>query len=628
VIQAWANSDKEQPLVVVNRSERWLNEMLKECIEQDQELILTTTTATTTGFDDNDDTHRYDNHSHIQHDDNRPRHNQISLKPTIECFNAFLDGCTRGRTGRNKRNQRIVQQNALKAESVLRKLHSYYHHYNEQASLKPNTDTFNFVIRGWTRCTYDDTIHWRVLSLLRLMESYQRSDPIESPVKPNTKSYSMAIDALIKVSKLKAREYYCNNTRLSSLNNHFNDNNNESSAPATNNNSNENPTKNGMQEMEEAHAILDYMHDLHNANVEGVVPHRVPYNILITGWAGLANYSHYTNNNAQFKAEEILRRMISHRDDGFVEASPDVISYEKVILAWANSQHPNAGQRAMWWLKQLWKEYDLLVEKQEQSVSSSSSADDSINLLPTVNTYNTTMKALARTDGALATENLLLDLGEKYQRDRLPELCPNSESFSIVIRAWLSAAEQTGNVDDRIASLRRAVEWLSSLREIENEKNLSTAPDLYVGVLRIARSAAKARPFVLDLAQDIFDDYRRSRHRLDYASYTALLQVGLNAYSRPEDYDKRRQFVHRLFFECCDDGLISNTFVRALANDQSQECKEIIDEFFQRLPLPHSWSRNLKNTKAQVLSSDISNFERNALKSTKRRSHRSFNNEY
>jgi hypothetical protein len=166
------------------------------------------------------------------------------------------------------------------------------------------------------------------------------------------------------------------------------------------------------------------------------------------------------------------------------------------------------------------------------------------------------------------------------------------------------------------------------LREIENEKNLSTAPDLYVGVLRIARTAAKARPFVLDLAQDIFDDYRRSRHRLDYASYTALLQVGLNAYSRPEESDKRRQFVHRLFFECCDDGLISNTFVRALANDHSQECKEIIDEFFQRLPLPHSWSRNLKNMKAHVLPSDISNFERNALKSTKRRSHRSFNNEY
>ena len=483
----------------------------------------------------------------------------------------------------------------------------------------PNTDTFNFVIRGWTRCTYDDTIHWRVLSLLRLMESYQRSDPIHSPVKPNTKSYSMAIDSLIKVSKLKARVYYCNlNGRPSSSYNNHNDNNNDST---TNNNNNENPTKNGMQEMEEAHAILDYMHDLHNAGVEGVVPHRVPYNILITGWAGLANYSLRTNNNAQFKAEEILRRMISHRDDGFVEASPDVISYEKVILAWANSHHPNAGQRAMWWLKQLWKEYDLLVDKQQQSLSSSSLSDDgdSINLLPTVNTYNTTMKALARTDGALATENLLLDLGEKYQKDRLPELCPNSESFSIVIRAWLSAAEQTGNVDDRIASLRRAVEWLSSLREIENEKNLSTAPDLYVGVLRIARAAAKARPFVLDLAQDIFDDYRRSRHRLDYASYAALLQVGLNAYSKPEDADKRKEFVNRLFFECCDDGLISNTFVRALANDQSQECKEIIDEFFQRLPLPQSWSRNLKNMKAQVLPSDISSFERNAVKSIQRR---------
>jgi hypothetical protein len=569
------------------------------CCEQDMELMLTPPTLLPSSASSSE---KYPNYR-------RPRHNQIILKPTIECFNAFLDGCTRGRPGKNKKNQRVVRDNAQKAESILRRLHSHYHHHGEQAIIIPNTDTFNYVIRGWTRCRHDDTIHWRVLSLLRLMESYQRANPVESTVKPNTKSYSMAIDALVKVSKLKARDYYSNNRKAPNFNNISNRDNNSFA--------NEDASKNGMQEMEEAHAIVDYMHKLYEAGVEGVVPHTVPYNILITGWAGLAIFSNYTSNSAQFRAEDILRKMISHRDDhGFRELSPDVISYEKVILAWANSGHPNAGQRAMWWLKQLWKDYDL--EKQSSVTSNSSSID----LLPTVNTYNITMTALARTDGALAAENLLLDLGEKYQKDRLPSLCPNSESFSVVIRAWLNSAEQASNVDDRITCLRRAVEWLSSLRKIENEKNLSTAPDLYGGVLRIAIPAAKHAPSVLELAQDVFDDYRQSRHRVDFASYTALLQVGLKAYNGPEDSDNRREFVHRVFAECCDDGLISNTFVRALANNPSLECKEIIDEYFHRFPLPHSWSRNVTNTKAHVLPSDKSSFERNAFQSTKRRFYR------
>ena len=113
----------------------------------------------------------------------------------------------------------------------------------------------------------------------------------------------------------------------------------------------------------------------------------------------------------QFKAEEILRTMMSHRDNEFMEASPDVLSYEKVMLAWANSGHPQSGKRATWWLKQLWKDYDLYPE-------SASTSSHKSSLLPTVSTYNIVMKALAGTDGALAAENVLLDLGERYRDER------------------------------------------------------------------------------------------------------------------------------------------------------------------------------------------------------------------
>jgi hypothetical protein len=262
-IQSWANSNKENILVVVNRAERWLNELIAESEKSPDEI-----------------------------------------QPTIECFNAFLDACTRGRPGKNKRNQSIVENNAIKAEAILRRLHSHYHHFGEEASSIPNTETFNYVIRGWTRCKHDEVIAKKVIALLRIMEIYQRNNPTDSRVLPNTKSYSMAMDALISVAKMKARRCLQDGDSFT-----------------------DDTSLNGVEELGEARAILTYMHDLHDAGVESVIPHRIPYNILITGWSSLAAFGH---RDAPFKAEEIVRQMLSHKDKGFADAAPDRISFEKV----------------------------------------------------------------------------------------------------------------------------------------------------------------------------------------------------------------------------------------------------------------------------------------------------------
>lgn len=603
VIQAWANSNKEQVMVIRNRSERWLNDLLQK---SGDELLMSITAPGKNPT---------------------PMKNYTpNIEPTIECFNAFLDGLTRGRQGKNKRDRQILVDNAKLAESILRRLHSIGAHRAKQQEdeangpdtnaivIRPNTETFNYVIRGWTRCKHERNIHKRVLTLLRLMENYQRSNPTafiidpDAP-RPNTKSYSMAMDALITEAKLKARRH-CNYQR-------------QISKKHSNWEAEEDTSLNGIDEMNEAAAILEYMHDLRDAGVEGVIPHRVPYNILITGWAALASFNKHryfytstTNDNhgEEFKAEGILRSMMSHRDSGFVDASPDVISYERVILAWANSGHPNAGKRALWWLKQLWRDYNL--HREFPSNTSNTTSHES-SLQPTVDTYNVVMKALSRTDGALAAENVLLDLGEKY-RDSTnhPDLCPNSESFAIVIRAWLESAKEARNVDDRIASVRRAYEWLSSLRGIENENNLSTAPELFYGLLSVSKSCAKQRPHILDLALQIFDDFRRSRHPLDCISYATLLKVGLQAHSGPDKGEMREQFAEKLFVECCDDGLVSNVFVRTLVDDPSIECKRLVDRALRDYwPLPSSWSRNLKNNNNRCVSSDLKNqSERDAMR--------------
>ena len=626
VIQAWANSDKEQTMVIRNRSERWLNDL----IEKSGDSLLSSVTIQR-GKDHRSSTvMNNDKPEKYEHDNNERIANQIFspiVEPSIHCFNAFMDGLTRGRIDKSKRDRQILVDNAEMAEALLRRLHSVHFHRRRNQhqqdkvsgdiddcgnSVSPNTDTFNFAIRGWTRCKHEPNIHNRVLAIVRLMESYQRENPTSfinnSDIpRPNTKSYSMAMDALISVAKLKARRhhYYSQKMRRIKHNHCINSDHRHREEM-------QNTSLNGMDEINQATAILKYMHDLYDAGVEGVMPHRVPYNILITGWAALASYNLVNSGySEEFKAEEILRTMMTHRENGFMEASPDVISYERVMLAWANSRHPNAGKRASWWLKQLWKDYDLHSES--NSISSHSHKS---SLLPTVQTYNIVMKALAWTDGALAAENVLLDLGEKY-RDELtnhPGLCPNSESFAIIIRAWLESAKQARNVDERIASIRRAYEWLSSLRGIENENNLSTAPQLFTGLLSVLKSCAKQRPYVLEFSQQIFEDYRQSRHRLDAYSYSNLLDIGLQAYSGPGKSEIRQEFVENLFAECCDDGLVSNAFIRSIVDDPSDECKNLTDRIILD-GIALSWSRNLKNKNTRATPRDIMiSSERHALR--------------
>ena len=257
------------------------------------------------------------------------------------------------------------------------------------------------------------------------------------------------------------------------------------------------------------------------------------------------------------------------------------------MLAWAQSGHPNAGKRATWWLKKLWNDSEL---------------ESDSKLLPSVRTYNAVLKALAAAEGAMAAESLLLDLGDKFREERLAYLRPNSESFSIVIRAWLQQAHSDDDIHEKTKSLSRAVEWLSSLREVEDETRLSTAPELYTGVMRAALSCARARPDVLELATRAFNDLRNSRYEVDCFSYSLMVQVALAALSGPDDGDVRDSFLQRVFEDCCEDGLISNAFIKAIAQSRVhasgwtvEERERLMKSFFGNWPLPASWTRNVSN---------------------------------
>jgi hypothetical protein len=480
-----------------------------------------------------------------------------------ESYNAFLDSCSAGRGGR--RSYATARKRALKAQETLDYMIQQYEQLGADSPVIPNTESFNHVIRAFTRIRDDATVAHQVMIILKQMTEYQRKDPENSPIKPNTKSYTMTLDAFAIAARSKATNCLRSGSEEDC----------------------QDPTKNGLQEIKTMQELLAYMHKLHESGgLDYAMPNTVTYNVLITAWARVSGPLHP---NAPLEAEKVLRKMISLREDVHFAVAPDADSYTKVILAWTNLGRDTAGKRAQFWLNKLYEEYEM-------------TNDD--RLRPTVGAYNAVIKAWSKLGQPENAEMLLVDLIQNEKSEKIPFLKANSESFSVVIYAWLKMdANELADCTQLGERCRRAAKWLNELiwRE-ENGYSVSSTPDLFDNLLKTATKCKNPDPDILDFSISILEQYRASRHRVDSYAYVYLLQIGLNTLGTAEYDDTRFDFLEQLFHDCCDDGLLSNVFVRELANGPvyydgwtRSESARVVKEFFPEWPLPREWYRNLNH---------------------------------
>jgi pentatricopeptide repeat protein len=258
----------------------------------------------------------------------------------------------------------------------------------------------------------------------------------------------------------------------------------------------------------------------------------------------------------------------------------------QVILAWTNLGKDNAGKRAQWWLKKLNEHYEM-------------EHDERLRL--SVTACNAVIKALVKVGQVKEAENVLVDMMHSENNEKIPFLKPNSESFAMVIHAWLKLDAKESEEFTPVDLCGRAVEWLDELvrREEAGTYGVTTSPELFDGVLKAASKFADVHPEILDLAIATLEKYRTSRHRIDCMAYVWLLEAGIKAFGTPE-FDKTRFDFIQLMRDCCHDGLLSNKFVQTLANgpvyyDGWTRGKSalITKELFPDWPLPPEWYRNL-----------------------------------
>jgi hypothetical protein len=510
VIEAWGQATTEDPNLLITRTQRWLMKHL--------------------------------------------RNDNIDLRPDTACFNSFLDLCSKGRALKRAKatDGNLVKDHALKAEQTLRLMIFKRRKEGEDSSMAPNVNSFNFAIRAWTRCRRSPDIADRSISVLHLLENYEKT--LDSSVRPNVKSYAMVMDSIAVVARLKVK-------RCQSM-------------PKTV----KNPSTNGLNEINLLQEVVSYMRNQASLGKHHLAPNGVIFNTLISCWSSLAKiHSHAPN-----ESEKILQSMIRMKDMGENHTAPDATSYLMVMRTWLNSQQSIRAERISWWLSKQWKDYDFEGDE---------------GLRPNTTTYNLVMRAWAEKGEPKRTEALLAELIGHSEKDRAGNLFPTSESYTLVIRAWLVLANRGD-----ISGFETAAYWFYCLEARERDESGLVAPsEFYTLLLAAGRKCASQHPDILETAVKIFDLLRESHHRVDCLHYSSLLQIGLLALSRAEQNKVRQAFIDEIFRNCCEDGLVSSHFLQALANGPVyydgwtvEESQRTLKRLIPCWPLPYTWTRNIR----------------------------------
>lgn len=591
VMRAWKNNaDRRHRDVVMVRTERWLSRLRDAHGAASRSLPGVAARLLD-----------------LEDDENGNGCRALLAGPDTESYNLYLHSCASHR--------RDPERGAVTAEATLdrmlrdREIAVARNKDGATGRAAPNTESFNLVLKAWSRCTKHKRLGDKVTELLRRMEGHrrrrdvdgvaERSAPLLVDVAPNIVSYTIAMQAWGVVAARKATAFV-RRQRYSRRNKRRRYDDDDPRTTTKTGARDPKASENGVEEAEKAEAILRYVHELHEASGEDdVAPDTGIYNCLLNVWSRVCSEE---NERAPLETERLLRRMIELRDGGSLPIAPDQRTYGMIIKAWARTHRVSSVKRAHWWLREMKREYE---ERGNKLVR------------PNIEAYNFVVQAFADVDDA---ESADLVFQEILNSDRASEddasaastttsgrnvvsVSPDSNSFQLIVSAWTRYESYCSRADAG-QGCRRAHERL--LQMIEHEEGgrpgVTTFPEVYVNVIKATRTSTSTDLDLLEIAVDAFSRLRTSRHHADWLAHTWLLETGLRILTRTRDDDRRRRFVRRVVAQCRDDGVLAKGVVRAVSNGPVfldgwtvEKSQELTEDVFGEWPIPKSWTRNLKD---------------------------------
>ena len=511
------------------------------------------------------------------------------LHPNAQSYDFYLDSCSRGLG----KDHKLHWERAKEAEQIL----MYRLSPEAPLAIRPSTDSFNYVLRAYTRCRKEMTVAQKVMDIVRMMERIQKEAILaeetgvdisgkerkKCTIAPNTKSYTIAIDAWIIKASIKAEKWRSEQMRINNANKQRNRGRNDGVQISINKTYACRSQDDGTKEMEKAATILKYISDLDAIGLADVRSTNIGYNTLLSGWARLSNE---LRQDIPFKSEKILHDMCN-AEQGNLHAAPDVTSYNAVIKAWGRTKQANSADRCEYWLRK------MTIVNQPNNIDLTPS--------PNVATYNLVMDAHLALGNASRVQDMMLEMMDTAND---PPVSPNSESFSKVIRAYLNKELDKRNYGIPGEHLEIAFSWLKELvkREESGNSELGPAPDLFSTMLKTAAKTTARGENILDIAEWTFQALEASRFQTDYQALTWMLEVVLKEMPSSDDDEIRAELITQIFQQCCNDGILSSSFVTKLTTGPFYDTgwtKEVADQLCKELwgnppSFNPAWSRELK----------------------------------
>ena len=391
----------------------------------------------------------------------------------------------------HKRIQKLIpdgripaETNPEKAEAILDEMWELYHAGN--LSVKPNTITYNIVLKAWVQSRRrqsgeraeallermqelnnagDDTVIPDSITITTVMAAWFKSghpaaatkvealfglmhqmyEAGDNSMKPDTYAYTALLNAISKSNNSDAGDRA--EAILRQMQELY-DNGDIGVKPDTTvynmvmKACTHSLGVNRGERAERAEAMLNLMQEQYEAGNESVKPNFVSYNTIITAWSRCHEIS-----KAGDRADNILRRMEAVFEAGDVTVKPVRHTYNGVISAYARSGDESAPEKAEMVLDRLVKLGDTSVTPNEIS-------------------FNMVIAAYARQGSALRAEALLHRMHELQRSDSMP----NAITYAKMVVAWLNSKDENAaeNAIIYLEKLKKEIKGAGWKQEFES----------------------------------------------------------------------------------------------------------------------------------------------------------------
>ena len=345
-----------------------------------------------------------------------------------------------------------------RAEELLQQMHDMYNKSSDDDSdrrkdAKPDTVTYNAVLKVWGKCGHRDSGERSIALLDDMIQRYKDGD---SNVIPDDVTYNSVIN---NIANSKSEDSPRRAIQLlEEMESSYESGLIKSKPDIISYNSvlKAFAKQGGYASAKRAEEMLNKLEESYDSRATNIQPDVISYNIVISAWGGDAN-----------KAVALLDRMRYRTNEGKAQLKPDITTYNSILNAWSQSTDRNAPVKALGLL-------EIMLRLHEGGDTSAK---------PDVQSFTTVINAFSKSKfprKARQTRDLLKRMKSLNDKGQL-KMRPNVFVYAAVLNA---CAYTFGRSEEKEEALQVAIETYD---ELQASTEIATNHVAYGSFIRVCR---------------------------------------------------------------------------------------------------------------------------------------------